>query len=565
MRWFILAITAFVLLTYCKQDPDVVAEAGDFTVTRQELSDALIHRFPKIKNFKELDMKKKRPVLNQLIRERLKLNAAYDAGLDEDSAIRMKYTQRKIQLLKERAFERLVIDSIVSDTLINDAHMKAQYELRASHILIGYENSEVRNPERTGKQAHDLAVELVKKLRNGADFKKLALAYSDDPNVKSNYGNLGYFTWGVMVPAFQDTAFSMEPGQIKGPVLTRFGFHIIRLDEKRPNKKWREELSAGKRRDIKYYLFNSMRDSGMVRWNRLMDRMKKKYHYHIDEASVKKLQQLNVELDKKNMLRQKYYTDDQKELVLAGWDGGEYTGRELLESVPDGVPGRVRGLTHLPKLMQYVKTQSEARFVVFISGLFGIDREPDIVEKLRKYKRYLMVRAIEKQEITNKIKLTKDTLRAYYDTHAQEFTLPEKIEISFIFCKDNKIAKKVYQKARTGADFRTLAKKYSDDPFYAKKGGYVGFRPVNGFGKISEQAFKMGPNRIGEPLPYRDGWAVIKTGPKKEKVLRSFEEAYNQIRVKLRQLRTRERRGKWEKELKDKYTVKIYEDIFASV
>ncbi|RMH65398.1 MAG: hypothetical protein D6677_02665 [Calditrichaeota bacterium] len=565
MRRLFIAFLIIMAMVSCKQENDVVAEVGDFTVTRQELADALSRRFPKMKNFRDLDMKKKRPVLNQLIRERLKLNAAYDMGLDKDPEIVVKYTQRRTQMLKERAFERLVIDSLISDSLIMDAHQKSRYELRASHILIGYASSSVKNVTRNGKQAHDLAVEIKHKLQNGADFEKLALQYSDDPNVKSNHGNLGFFNWGRMVRAFQDTAYALEPGQIGGPVLTRYGFHIIRLDEKRPNKRWQEELTPLERRDIKYYMFGGIRDSGMARWEKLVERKKKRYHYQVDEDAVKKLQELNLELDKKNMLRQKYYTDEQKELVLAGWDGGRLTGEELLAGIPDEAPGRVRGLIQLPRLKKYVEKQSEARFVAFLAETMGVDKEADIVRQLDKYLHYLMVRAAERREIKDKVHLSRDTLRAYYDTHPSEFLIPEKLELSFIYCKDRAKIDKVYKLARQGRDFRKLAETYSDDAFYAKKGGYVGFRAVNGFGKLAREAFKHGPNQIIEPVPYKKGWAIVKTGPKKENVLRSFEDAYNQIRVKLKQLKTRERRGKWERELQDKYSVTINETLLASI
>jgi parvulin-like peptidyl-prolyl isomerase len=75
---------------------------------------------------------------------------------------------------------------------------------------------------------------VLKQLREGADFAELAKQYSDDRGSKANGGMIyGWAEKGKFVPPFEEAAFAMEPGQISDLVLTRFGYHIIRLDEKR--------------------------------------------------------------------------------------------------------------------------------------------------------------------------------------------------------------------------------------------------------------------------------------------------------------------------------------------
>lgn len=101
-------------------------------------------------------------------------------------------------------------------------------KVHASHILV---DTKTRTPEE--------ALQRIKQVREqavgGKKFEELALEYSDDPSVKGNKGDLGFFEEGKMVKPFSDAAFAISaPGDISEPVKTIFGFHIIQLNEKKP-------------------------------------------------------------------------------------------------------------------------------------------------------------------------------------------------------------------------------------------------------------------------------------------------------------------------------------------
>ena len=90
-------------------------------------------------------------------------------------------------------------------------------EVRASHILVKTENE---------------ASELLSQIKAGKDFAELAKAHSDCPSGQQG-GDLGFFTRGRMVKEFEDAAFSMETGQVSEPVGTQFGFHLIKVTDKK--------------------------------------------------------------------------------------------------------------------------------------------------------------------------------------------------------------------------------------------------------------------------------------------------------------------------------------------
>ncbi len=103
-------------------------------------------------------------------------------------------------------------------------------QVRARHILLRLDaNADDELVETTRARAEDL----VKSLREGADFAELAAEVSDDPGSRENGGDLGVFERGRMLPAFESAAFSLEPGTVGNPVRSDFGYHVILVEEHR--------------------------------------------------------------------------------------------------------------------------------------------------------------------------------------------------------------------------------------------------------------------------------------------------------------------------------------------
>lgn len=134
---------------------------------------------------------------------------------------------RRLAYARQKVLMEALLDK-ESKSATNEAAMKKIYddsvaqnkpvaEVHARHILV---------------EAEDKAKEVLAKLKAGADFAELAKAESKDPGA-SDGGDLGYFTQDQMVPEFAEVAFNLDKGALSDPVKTQFGWHIIKVEDKR--------------------------------------------------------------------------------------------------------------------------------------------------------------------------------------------------------------------------------------------------------------------------------------------------------------------------------------------
>lgn len=169
------------------------------------------------------DPTKRRVLLEFLIENELFATAAEGEkmGSGSDFDERMQYWRRRA--LRDVYFDKMVKDS-VSDAEAKkfyDAQVgtiKPEEEVSARHILV---------------ESKEKAREIYEKIVHGADFAQLAKEHSKDPGSKDQGGALGFFTRGQMVPQFEEAAFSLKQGEVGHPFETQFGWHIVKVDERR--------------------------------------------------------------------------------------------------------------------------------------------------------------------------------------------------------------------------------------------------------------------------------------------------------------------------------------------
>jgi peptidyl-prolyl cis-trans isomerase C len=169
---------------------------------------------------------KRTSLLEFLIDNQLFAQAAEKEKLDQGADFETRLNYLKRRALREVYFEK-VIKASVTDADARKVYdeqvklLKPEEEVSARHILV---------------ETEEQAKALKEQLDKGADFAKLAKENSKDPGSKDDGGNLGYFGHGQMVPQFEDVVFKLKKGEVSEPVKTQFGWHLIKLDDRRMKK-----------------------------------------------------------------------------------------------------------------------------------------------------------------------------------------------------------------------------------------------------------------------------------------------------------------------------------------
>jgi len=237
----IIAILLIFTLTSCvKSNNEVVAKVNDAVITKEELYDFMVSQYGQnainalIAN-KIIDLEAEKEnikVTNDEIEKRIDEIVEPYGGRDNLDEFFETYNT-SMEDIKKNVAINLKVEKLLGPKIdITEDEMKSYFEenkhtfdqqeqVRARHILVDTE---------------DKAMEVKAKLDAGEDFAALAKEYSLDTTNNEKGGDLGYFTRGDMVREFEEAAFSMEIGQISEPIKTSYGYHIIKVEDKKPAK-----------------------------------------------------------------------------------------------------------------------------------------------------------------------------------------------------------------------------------------------------------------------------------------------------------------------------------------
>ncbi len=166
--------------------------------------------------------------LNLFINYRLKLLDAYRLKLDTS-----KTYKRELNLYKNQLMNPYLHDNEFKQKLVRQAYDRTIEEVRVSHILLSFS-------EKNGEQDSSVIKEKLKMIRErilkGEPFEKLAKEFSDDSSAKINGGDLGYFSAFRMVYQFEEVAYATKTGEVSEPFKTRFGYHILKVTDRRKSR-----------------------------------------------------------------------------------------------------------------------------------------------------------------------------------------------------------------------------------------------------------------------------------------------------------------------------------------
>ena len=215
---------------------DVVAKIGDKKISISDLNKIIGYLDSERQKMFEKNLHLKEPLLRQLVQSMVISELAKKAGFDKRPEIKEQLEFFTNNFLANMFLKKEVADKVtVSEDdikLYYDTHQdefKKPEMVRARHILIKVDKSASEKDKKKAKKKTD---DILKKIKAGEDFAKLASDLSDDAVSKSKGGDLGFFPRGRMVKSIEDAAFALKIGEVSKPFWSPLGLHIIKLEER---------------------------------------------------------------------------------------------------------------------------------------------------------------------------------------------------------------------------------------------------------------------------------------------------------------------------------------------
>ncbi|MBN8049257.1 peptidylprolyl isomerase [Paraclostridium bifermentans] len=312
----IMVVLLGVAMTACGSEKPVAVvngveiTASDYKKTVETYKESISKMYGKdlwnqeIKEGVKYKDEMKKAILQQMVQEQVIYQQAKKDKLEaKQSEVDKQFKQLKESVKQDKDYEKFLKDNGIDDeflkaqlekditiqnfknnfdknTKISEAEMKKYYEenknnyvddeVRASHILISTVDQKTNKPlsEEKQKEAKKKADDLYEKVKSGGDFAKLAKENSDDKGSAAKGGDLGFFSKGQMVPEFEKAAFAMDKGDISNVVKTQYGYHIIKVTDKK----------------YKEYTFDEVKDN--IKQNLLYQKYTEKVKQLTDKADV---------------------------------------------------------------------------------------------------------------------------------------------------------------------------------------------------------------------------------------------------------------------------------------
>ncbi|MFH1007202.1 MAG: peptidyl-prolyl cis-trans isomerase [Candidatus Latescibacterota bacterium] len=467
-------------------DP-VVAKIGEKTITVGAFGE-FVAKLPASKQAKRGDLEKVRDNLQILIDRELMLLEARNRGMDTTRTVTERFDEVKQTLVMRALYER----EVSGEPVFREAEMRAYFEreklgeeLRISRIVV--------------KTLGD-AREIVEKLKQGADFAKLARNTSSDEKFAAQGGDVGWWAKNSLPGPIHDQVISLKIGEISEPLKWESGFIVHTVTDRRTGvfEDWEKEIARALKTEWE-----------QKKWNDYLAETKARYRMTLDEHA----------LDALVVWTKTTAPSTQAPVELSNRQLAEYEGGGV------SAAGFLKG-THLRALASAwgdkVRMRNMVEQMVIQNELMmreirkkKIDRDPSVLADLEAWKEERMAEELRRIEVLEKVEVTEEEARQFYEENPSLYFLPAKVTGIEVLLETKEEAERILKLAREGADLRALAEEFSvrDKDHLGRKGPFRFFpyqKELYG-GNLVEKTFEVEVGALTGPVPStKGGYSVFK-------------------------------------------------------
>ena len=550
----ILALLIGAVFVGCGKKDKVIAKVGEFTITESEFKEAFIGRYHTEDNAQKQSFRERKDFLDGLVDQKLILTDAYEKGLDQNEEIveARKAAQERIAV-QQLLYEKEILDKVINEASIKEFYDKTGEEVHARHILIKIQNAE---DSLEVKAAFEKADSLYQLIADGADFGELAKEFSDDKSNSGKGGDLGFFGWGRMVEEFQGAAFAMKTGDVSMPVKTMFGYHLIELLDRNPVERgtYAEEKAALKEQ-LRQRKVTELREAAQEYIETLKTEEGLVYY---DDSLTVVYTKISAPDNPQNISLFSNFSEEERNMVVASWQNGDVTVADLDTKIGSRGSGAFQAAEDFKQVIDGIIVPKMLNKRAKDRAIYD---HPDAVKAGKQAMEAQMLRKVKQLEVDDKLNFDDQTLTDYYQKNSGKYMTDSQVTIREIFLDDQKLADELLEKAKNGANFKKMAKKYTTRANAKKTDGELGPFGKNRYGRIGREAHKLETGEFcKKPIRMGKKFSIFKVLSKTPSELKPFEDARKEVERDYKQNAKKDYEGQWLKRIREEIKVTIDED-----
>jgi peptidyl-prolyl cis-trans isomerase C len=445
--------------------------------------------------------------LDLLIEKKLFAQKGKSLGFDKSEMVTKvtNWVQRE-EMLKE-LYAREIRDKVV----ITEKEIQQRF-------ILGLESVHVRHLFFTTEEQ---AIVAKNQLNAGASFHKIALQTFKDSILQKNGGDLGFLTFDQMDLRFAEAAFALNNGEVSAPVQTQWGFHIIRVEDRRKmvfaDKATLESKRTSVERDLRLeqeklrgqeFVGNFMRQFDVKMINSTFNTLGAEL-FKVVLSATENVPQYQPILGGKELELMSNGLQSYFDLPLISFTGGEWTIKDFIDIV------RVLPITKRPRMENPVNFRHDIGLLVRDEFLNleaqkrGYDKLDHVEKEVKKWRDDFTFSEYWRT-VKDTIEVSDKNVESFFQKHQGRYVMPERVRVQEILVATRDEAQNIIDKINAGKVFTDLARKHSLRSWAAEKGGDLGWLKSGDYGNTSTKAFDLENGQVGGPYKVREGYVVIR-------------------------------------------------------
>jgi parvulin-like peptidyl-prolyl isomerase len=503
-RFFALFVLLWIACSGNHLDDDTAALVNNEAIKKSDLV-YNVEFFPQVAS-NQNGLEQLHAHLNLLIEKKLFAQYARRQGFEQNEHVKKVTAWVERDEMIKALYQQEIRDQVtISESELKEAFQKENLQVRLRHLLV---------------QSESQARQLLQQLQNGATFEELARETFRDSTLRKNGGDLGFVSYFDLDPALADSAFSLPAHRLSQPVASRWGYHILRVDDQRRRifagqteyeqirSKLEKQLRRRKEEERAGHFVTGFTDPLEIKMlNETFNILASQIRDLVIEADrLLPTYQPALNGPELDMLNKRLAPQGQKPLIL--FKNGQWTIDDffaIVEKLPLPRRPRIDTPNHLRHDIG-VLIRDELLFKE--AQRRHLDRDPAVMAEVAKWQEDYMFGEWW-QTSRDTIKVNDTILKQYFQNHSGRFIMPERVHVREILTASEAEAARLLRRLRQGEDFAQLAGRFSLRKHAAGRGGDLGLLERNQYGNVSIKAFDIKDGELAGPVLVQGGYSVI--------------------------------------------------------